>query len=517
MLHVSGPMLVTAGPGSGKTTVLTLRIQHLLNFMEPEQIAVFTFSRKSASDMKKRFAALTDQETAQRVCFGTFHSVFYRWLVSHGVLVKGAAASGEITYEDVLTLTQEHMESWRMWESCGAFLIDEFQDINAQQFDIVRKMVSPPGGESRANLFVVGDEDQSIYAFRGSDPSLFVHFADYFPGCQRVDLSVNFRCANEITRLSQKLIRHNKNRFDKTIRAKEGAGEGSIRCFSYFDEREEARCLAMKIERELANGKKREEAAVLCRTRAEAGRVARALREAGVPVIVPDEVDITEGRQGVFVKEDLDDMIRFGQEPARNDLYLRMWQIFPKLCLVSDWRRYRGKPILKTLCDSTGLDLAQKEEMEELDEALERASGMSRKDAYRYLLLNTGYLREALRKLRKQDMGLRELIGQVRELFHPSSQRIKVMTVHGAKGLEFDNVYVTGLSEGFFPRKEAFQSEERLEEERRLLYVAVTRARRNLTLSWYEGMGTPPSRFLKEMGLLTEESPRKRTFHRTYG
>lgn len=579
--HTYGPMMVTAGPGSGKTRVLTERVSRLVTLTDPSRIAVFTFARKAAGEMKTRFLKLTDNKEADQVRFGTFHSLFFQWLKAWGCLdpdirivedsdrlefldscgwdpdrisaflnVRGDGSLEEITalmpdeyaawkrkhkaidFTDILTMTDEVMETHCFYKDIDFFLIDEFQDIDPLQYRIVRHMVCPRGEERKANLFVVGDEDQSIYAFRGSDPEIFLHFQEDFPGCRRIDLDTNFRCASSITEGSQKLILHNRHRFQKTIVPAPGAPHGKIKVLAYFDEKEEARSLCRHLTRQRLK-EPTMETAILCRTRAQCRRIRSYLEQEGCPCrrppetsegsldgIFDDTVDEDQGsrREVVLVKRDMEDLIRLAMNPCDKECMENALPLLKVLADNPEWRRCpAGEELLEFLVRQPAVSLKDSLEISEIRDTMKaiRSKDMDFLQSCRMIWLHSDYLAQAAKRLQRKGLGWPQLIRQMRQLFREGKNPVTVLTMHGAKGLEFDQILLPGLAEGKCPRKEAIEEDEKaakqgteetaLEEERRLFYVAVTRAKKRLVLSYYQGMGQEPSRFLKEMGLVGED------------
>ena len=301
--HKDGPMMVIAGPGSGKTAVLTQRICHLVNEcrIAPGSILVITFTRAAAREMEERYSRLVRGKRLNGVTFGTFHSVFLRILKDYGkdagalklieekeavlllreqVLKRSPGAQytgdyydhmlqeigrikngmepddpdvpelmrlydtemrrrGLIDFDDMLIRCRELISSdprilAGLRKKYTYIMVDEFQDINPVQFDIIRLIAEPLN-----NLFIVGDDDQSIYAFRGSDPSIMLSFADLYPGASVVELSLNYRSSGNIVRASAKLIRHNKNRFHKHLRTSHEKGP-KLKYTAYRDAYDEA-------------------------------------------------------------------------------------------------------------------------------------------------------------------------------------------------------------------------------------------------------------------------------------
>ncbi len=317
--HKDGPMMVLAGPGSGKTAVITRRTQYLIEEggVNPSNILVITFTKAAAMEMKQRFCKLMQQDSV-RVTFGTFHAVFFmvlraayhmqssnivtdeqkyqfmREIISHkeldysdekdtigGLLseismVKNSrielehfysAQAGEeifreiyreydmrlrknrlIDFDDMLTYTyelfSERADILGAWQRKYRYiLIDEFQDINPIQYDIMRMLAAPEN-----NLFIVGDDDQSIYRFRGSKPEIMLNFGKDYPDAKQVLLNYNYRCDGYVVQESLKLIAHNKARFEKEIRnAKETKNRVEYRTFE--DQRQENKYLITIIRR----------------------------------------------------------------------------------------------------------------------------------------------------------------------------------------------------------------------------------------------------------------------------
>lgn len=286
--HVNGPMLVLAGPGSGKTFVITERIRYLIYnaHIPPEHILVITFTNAAAEEMKKRFQRLIGNEKVP-VYFGTFHAVYFHILQQNShycprdilkqedqyhylkeiiaeqkldvmypkewmnellsqisclkndmpprttdeyldcvypCYMKKCRDAGKLDFDDMLSMCLELLQAredilQKCREQYQYILIDEFQDINPVQYKIIKLLAAP-----RKHLFIVGDDDQSIYGFRGARPEIMLGFEKEFRGCKRVVLDTNYRSTTEIVRLSHQLIRHNKRRFEKHLTAAKGSG-----------------------------------------------------------------------------------------------------------------------------------------------------------------------------------------------------------------------------------------------------------------------------------------------------
>ncbi len=536
VMHVYGPMMVVAGPGSGKTMVLTQRIKHLLSYTKPERILVITFAKKAAEEMQHRFAKLADEQTAKKVTFGTFHAVFYQWLrewnvVSRSVKVLEEETQQElwrelgwdmedvpafllcqrdaamryqaekrrrnlIDFEDMIQLMEREIGKHDMRQRYDFFLIDEFQDINPQQYRIVQQMV----GRESPNLFIVGDEDQAIYAFRGSDPEIFLQFPKDFPDCNRVDLTLNFRCQGKIVEAAKELILHNRKRFDKSIQAYRPEGE-PIRVRTNFDDRQEARYIRDQILKQRRQGFKYKEMAVLCRTNAQLRRIAAALQEGGIPCECRETWEIADKPEELLIEQDLELFWRLSRNMADREAFQGGLRTLPMLQEAGNWRRVpEGRGIMDGILEQR-MEAQVRREIEELKRRLEIGAKMSRERAFGYWLLQTDYLSYAYEKAKRRGMSRIGVWRQLKQMWREMKGEkggVFLATMHGAKGLEFDWVWIAGLNEGQVPRREAVAKGD-LEEERRLLYVAMTRARKRLTLSYHDGLGMKPSRFLKEI------------------
>lgn len=313
--HQDGPLLVLAGPGSGKTTVVTKRVQYLVQdcHISPSSILVITFTKAAATEMKERFLRLMEQSEEKpqgygNVLFGTFHAVFFNILkLSYGFtaanilreetryqymkeivdrlkleiddenefisgvlgeisLIKNERIALEhyfskncaedifrkifasyeqrkrnarlIDFDDMLSYTWELLtkrpdilEAWQ--KKFRYILVDEFQDINRLQYDILRLLAQPEN-----NLFIVGDDDQSIYRFRGAKPEIMLNFQKDFPTAGRVLLNDNFRSTRQIVNAAGRVIRKNQSRFAKEITARGGEGPG-VRILAFEDQQQE--------------------------------------------------------------------------------------------------------------------------------------------------------------------------------------------------------------------------------------------------------------------------------------
>ncbi|MCD8299635.1 MAG: ATP-dependent helicase, partial [Clostridiales bacterium] len=359
--HRDGPAIVLAGPGSGKTTVITRRVRQMISVggIDPTGILVITFSRAAAAEMQKRFFYLMDRQQIP-VTFGTFHAVFFHILKqAYGYTASQIAKEeqrtlfvreyihrlrleyddetdfirnilGEISliknsgidvahyysascaedifrriydayqeclssnrlldFDDMLMFTKELFEKrpdilsgWQ--ERYPYILIDEFQDINQLQYDIVRMLAMPHN-----NLFIVGDDDQSIYRFRGSKPEIMLNFENDYPGAETICLSTNYRSGTEIVKTAGNLISYNKTRFPKDIKA--AATDGIPPIFETFTTQKEENLYIIKTIQELSakGGVPYEEMAVLFRTNSQPGLLIQQLFEYNIPFVSKEHI-----------------------------------------------------------------------------------------------------------------------------------------------------------------------------------------------------------------------------------
>lgn len=441
--HKDGPMLVLAGPGSGKTHLLVERIRIMIEeyHIPPDNILVITYSKKAARQMKARFLHRI-KDRSLPVTFGTFHAVFYHILQEHDQSISrliteqeqkdciesilrsfddlscaftqeesvemilgmisayknfgeddfvrnrytsspslaeqeeftkiyeryesSVRSQGLIDFDDMLIMCRglfvEHEGILRKWQSRYRYiLVDEFQDINNVQYDVLRLLA----GDEK-NVFAVGDDDQSIYAFRGSRPELMKKFMRQYPGCKKVDLRINYRCGEKIIGAADTLIRNNTDRIDRPMQRSAPSG---------------------------SDGK--------------------------VYVAQLESTKI----QAVFV------------------------------------------------CD-----------------------------VIEHLIMDKGYRLSDIAVLYRSDHCATMLIKEARArgLVNEASDSLNILTAHASKGLEYRCVFVISLQEGLFPHHKSI-SEDNIPEERRLMYVAMTRAKELLFLcSVSTEHGKRPSRFVAE-------------------
>ncbi|MBC5779202.1 ATP-dependent helicase [Blautia difficilis] len=596
--HLSGPMMVLAGPGSGKTSVIVERTAYMINEgkISASSILVVTFSRAAAVEMKERFLKFVNRDRSE-VTFGTFHGIFYGILKAaynlnasnilseeekYSILremtekfgqemeqegdfleeiakeisvVKGNCISLEhyyasccsdevfreiyngyknalrtrrkLDFDDMILccyeLFSQRPDILKAWQKKFVYiLVDEFQDINSLQYKILQMLAAPAN-----NLFIVGDDDQSIYHFRGARPEIMLNFTRDYPGAETVLLDVNYRCSGNILKTAMNVINCNKKRFRKKLTTPNDVGM-PVTCKVFDNPREEAVCVAAALKKRLEKGEKLENTAILLRTNQEAESLITALMEYQIPFTM---------------KEQLPNLYRHWI--CRNLLaYLHMAAGDRSrknfLELMNRPNRYISRDALKNSQISFH-DLREYykdkdwmcDRITTLETHLRILGTLSPFAAVNFIRKGMGYeeylweyaqfrrlkpeeLLEILDRIHESTRGMKNLkqwedyIEDYTEKLNEQAKRqrdrkegVTVSTLHAVKGLEYDIVYILNVNEGSIPYRKAVLAES-VEEERRLFYVGMTRARRKLVLAYvnrqYE-KEREPSRFLEETGL----------------
>ena len=516
--HVGGPMLVLAGPGSGKTHLLVERIRMMIeeSGIQPENILVITFSKKAARQMQARFAGRV-KDKSYPVTFGTFHAVFYHILKEHNsdtynliteeqqhMFIREAVKVGSLSsdlfadpeytdsiismigayknfgndfyernecaarmtekersefstllqaydeicrkesvldFDDMIVMCRkllyEHEMVLRKWQNIYRYiLVDEFQDINDAQYDVLRLLAS-----DSMNVFAVGDDDQSIYAFRGARPELMKKFLHQYAGCRQVTLTMNYRCCENVIGAADTLIRHNMQRLERPMqRHLPSNTQGSVYIVHSENTDIQAAYVCDMIEQLThENGYDADDIAVLYRTHHCVRMFEKTAEERGIRLRAA-------GDEGKVSRQDMihEAYIRACENRAtRADIFLIMNT--PPRGLSRE-----------ALCNSTG----------------------------DYFNEFRSYYADDPEMLQKVDEFEAAVIS-----YDPSSgtktdqlskkNAVNIMTAHASKGLEYKCVFVIGLQEGLFPHHKNM-SGIAVEEERRLMYVAMTRAKERL-------------------------------------
>ena len=600
--HQDGPLLVLAGPGSGKTTVVTKRVQYLVQdcHISPSSILVITFTKAAATEMKERFLRLMEQSEEKpqgygNVLFGTFHAVFFNILkLSYGFtaanilreetryqymkeivdrlkleiddenefisgvlgeisLIKNERISLEhyfskncaedifrkifvsyeqrkrnarlIDFDDMLSYTWELLtkrpdilEAWQ--KKFRYILVDEFQDINRLQYDILRLLAQPEN-----NLFIVGDDDQSIYRFRGAKPEIMLNFQKDFPTAGRVLLNDNFRSTRQIVNAAGRVIRKNQSRFAKEITARGGEGPG-VRILAFEDQQQECLYLLKEMQEYKKNGGAWQQMAVLYRTNTQPRLLIQKFMEFNVPFRVRDQVpNLFEH----WIAKNLFCYIRLAcGSKLRKDL----------LPVLNRPKRYMNRECLndEIICWEYMMDYYKDkpyvcDKIERLQYDLKMLGRMGPFAAINYIRHVMGYeeyLKEYAEFRRMNAEDLMEVLNELQESarayktydewfaymerykkemdeMRKRQQEVKegvhLATMHSSKGLEYDKVFILDAAEGITPYKKAVLDAD-LEEERRMFYVAMTRATKELTICWAKKQFSHEltvSRFVEEM------------------
>lgn len=590
----AGPMQVLAGPGSGKTFVLTRRIQYLIEHHDasPSDILVITFTKAASLEMQQRFHKLVKGRCLP-VQFGTFHAIFYhilrqnrqyrnytlitetekRKLLLHilqmppTLLFTGSdkieylirtishiknngenienAGEGPFTKEEICSIYKEYsqfMEEFqkldfddmaliclRLFQEYPAILsdwqeryryimVDEFQDINPIQYDIVKLLAAPQN-----NLFIVGDDDQSIYGFRGAKPEIMKKFMTDYPQAEQLLLDVNYRCHERIVENSLKVIAYNQNRFDKAIRAAHADGEGVvIRSFESKEEEEEMLLQELKAFAEKTNPGLLAGTAVIYRTNYECSLFAEKLLVNGIPFVMKEPL---RSQYDHFVIKDMLAYMEFANGQRNRDIF-HLFMNRPLRYLRKDCARCNPVQLSELLTYYKN-ETTMQEVSRKLFYDIDKISTMRPYLAIRYIRQVIGYDKyikdnydkeaseklfriaddfQVLSKCYSSFEELNDYISQCRELVKQKQEKkdeeeekngIRLMTMHASKGLEFETVYLPDVNEGKVPSRQSV-TKEAIEEERRMFYVAMTRAKKQLHILYCSGKDRA-SRFLEPL------------------
>jgi DNA helicase-2/ATP-dependent DNA helicase PcrA len=606
--HVTGPILVLAGAGSGKTRVLTTRIAHLVNEhgVDPRSILSVTFTNKAAAEMRTRVRRLLGREPAG-MWMGTFHSIGVRLLRRHAVLlgwtpnftiydadeaereVKRAlerlnlspkkwspkavhsaisSAKNQLVDPDAYAKTAAdpfarivasvYPEYQKALRTQNAFdfddllvkpvellrdnenvlfayrarfnfvLVDEYQDTNHAQYVLLQLVAGGPDG---GNLMVVGDDDQSIYGWRGADIRNILDFEKDFPDARIVRLEQNYRSTSRILDAANAIIAQNRQRKGKTLRTDAGPGE-RITIVSALDERDEADWIGGEIESRMRGGASARDYVVLYRTNSMSRAFEESFNRRGLPYVIVGGIRFYERREIMNALA----YLRLISNPRDAGAFDRIIN-YPRrgigdksLAQLLEWATTQGLSPLEAA--------VRADEVPELRGAAASSfvafAGMIQRYTALAAHLNVGELVAKLiaeigliDALREEGPEGADRIENVNELIagaadfaahevedvdmeeedrriestqldrylqkitlqtdvdrhDPEAQAVTLMTAHNAKGLEYPVVFIAGMEDGLFPLMRAFDEPAALEEERRLFYVAITRAERKLFIS----------------------------------
>ena len=653
---VNGPVLVLAGAGSGKTTVIVNRIANMIKFgnafhdetssgsaddiaflkdyadgktddidtlrditaispVKPWNILAITFTNKAAGELKERLADMLGEEEALKINASTFHSACVRILrreitslgygsdftiydsddsqrmiksvmteldisekqfapkavlseISHAkdkmitpvemlsdagqdyrkkMIAKIYARYQEsmrtanaLDFDDILTLTVELFEQFpdilEKYRSYYKYiLVDEYQDTNHVQFRLVSLL-----SESHKNICVVGDDDQSIYKFRGADIGNILGFEEQFPGAKVIRLEQNYRSTQTILNAANAVIGNNVGRKQKSLWTLGDQGD-KVYWYKAVDENDEADFVAKTIKEAYAKSGKYADSAVLYRMNAQSNSIERTLVKNGIPYRVYggmrfyDRKEIKDVTSYLSFINNHNDMLRFKRiinEPKRSigestvaliedisrDLKLSPFDVM-RTC--EEYAPLAKKVTALKNAYAMFDDLTQKSEELPLDEFLDEVLDRTGYMDYLKTLENADTKIENVKELRSSIVqyikeneeptlgGFLEEVALYTEADRDpeNDDKVTLMTVHSAKGLEYENIFVIGMDDGIFPSSRSFDSEEDMEEERRLAYVAITRAKKKLYLTnarqrmlFGQTQHNVTSRFIKEIG-----------------
>ena len=646
---IDGPVLIVAGAGSGKTRVLTSRTAYIIDQgCPPEQIMALTFTKKAAGEMKERIAAMVGGRNSWKICMGTFHSVFIRFLREfadrlgypstftiydtsdsqsaikacvkelqldekvykprdvlsrismaknnlitpaayrskpaiitsdtharkpricdiYSLYAKKCHESGVMDFDDILLnmniLLRDCPDALEaIARRYKYIMVDEYQDTNYAQYLIIKKL-----SQFHQNLCVVGDDSQSIYAFRGARIENILNFRKDFPQCRTFRLEDNYRSTEVIVKASNSLIAKNQGRIPKECRSTAPGGE-KINLLSAYNEQEEAVRVAGAIVGRLQSDKARySDFAVLYRTNAQSRALEEVLRKRNLPYVIYSGHSFFERAE----VKDLMAYFKLASNPRDSESFKRAVKVPSRgigdtsMAKLSELAAAGGQSLIEAAASlSESSEGWRKSSVSALRDFCQKILGWSqlinKEDAYTlarriadesglYAFFRSDTSIEGASRLQNIDELLNSVSQYVEdanatalaeiEAENPdaevpaeslplprldsylenisllssidmgdeedSSNKISLMTVHSAKGLEFPYVFVVGMEENLFPSGGMLASPQDIEEERRLFYVALTRAEKVVYLSFAQERmrngqheSNSVSRFLKEI------------------
>ena len=618
--YIDGPLLVLAGAGSGKTSVITRKIAYLVEQcgIQARYIAAVTFTNKAAREMKERVGKLLGSQAADGLTVSTFHQLGLRIIreerkalemktgftifdaedsrkLIHDLLVQEHGAEGDqagliqqrisnwkndrllpeqalatakgpadilvaqayqryrralrafnaLDFDDLILLPtllfEHHPDILEKWQNrIHYLLVDEYQDTNASQYLLVRQLVGLRGG-----LTVVGDDDQSIYAWRGARPENLIQLQQDFPGLKIIKLEQNYRSTARILKAANTLIANNPHVFDKQLWSELGHGE-PLRVLRCVDEQDEVERVAAEIiGHRLRHRRRWGDYAVLYRGNHQSRLLEIALQQNQVPYHLSggtsffsrNEVKDVLAYLRLLINETDDNaFLRIVNVPRRkigtstlealggfaNDRHCSLGQacqwISAEQLPEASLRRLREfhqwiEDLRRQAQGATGVAVVR-QLIQDIDYADWLLQLSSSEDVAERRMGNVNVLVDSLeRVMREEELALEEAINRLllRDLLEQqqeeetSQDRVQLMTMHAAKGLEFPHVYIIGMEENLLPHRVSVE-EDNIEEERRLAYVGITRARETLTMThalkrrqYGEMISCEPSRFLAEL------------------
>ena len=603
VVHREGPMLVLAGAGSGKTSVLTNRIAYLIEEgVSPANILAITFTNKAAREMKERVTKLIGAD-ARYIQISTFHSFGLKILKENYEFLgydknfiildsddtltvvkklmkdlnmnpkyynarelrsKISSAKNELITpekfkkqeydEKIVTLYKKYCQKLKAGNSVDFddllilpiklfeispsilnsyqerykyILIDEYQDTNEAQY-VFSKMIS----KKYRNIFVVGDNDQAIYAFRGANYKNILNFEKDYPDCKTILLEENYRSTKTILNAANSVIKHNKLRKDKNLWSNNEEGD-KIKYIKTDDEKSEGDYVVKEIKKIAENGTSYDDIAILYRTNAQSRSIEEAMLKANIPYRII-------GSFYFYNRKEIKDLLcylRLINNP-KDDVSLTRVINVPKrgignVTIANINARAEENNISMFEAITSGKELAFKQLIEELQASSENKtltelvelvlekSGLKKELSEEKTLENEIRLEnleefKSITKNYENEFGevslddfLNEisLVSDVTE-HSEGNNKVSLMTVHSVKGLEYDYVFIIGMEEGIFPHYNSIMegTNEAIEEERRLCYVAITRAKKKLwiintkkRMLYGQTQVNAPSRFIDEI------------------
>lgn len=618
--YINGPVLVLAGAGSGKTSVITRKIAWLINScdLDPNHIYAVTFTNKAAREMKARVASLLSGSSAQGLNISTFHTlglsiirrhhrllgfkngfsifdaddtqrILKDCLLQHGEdqaehvpmmqqlisnwknelvrpeqALSTAQSGGEqraalvyeqyqrllktynaVDFDDLITvpvlLLQDHPEVLAQWHGRVRYmLVDEYQDTNGAQYELVKMLVG-----TRRALTAVGDDDQSIYSWRGARPENLVQLQSDFPELELIKLEQNYRSTARILGAANQVIANNPHVFEKKLWCELGRGDSIrvIQCAN--DEAEMDRVVTEIADQRLRRGLKWEDFAILYRGNFQARSLEIKLQQHDVPYHI-------SGGTSFFARNEIKDIMAYLRlliNPEDDNAFLRIVNVPRRkigpgsLESLGQYANGRHTSLYNAVGEIGFAQQANPQALARLSEFVgfmdhcrqqsrqgspiaairEMIEGMHYKAwcfqntsspaAADRRMQNVHLLVDSLRhNLAAEDCSIEEAVSKLilRDMLEQQEEedrgdRVQLMTLHAAKGLEFPHVFMIGMEENLLPHRNSIESGD-IEEERRLCYVGITRAQQTLTMTlarrrkqFGEVITTTPSRFLDEL------------------
>ena len=635
VLNTEGPCMIIAGAGSGKTSVLTYRIAHLIREkdVDPFQILALTFTNKAAGEMRERIERVVGPE-ARNLWMGTFHSVFARILRSEGgkigypsnftiydaddsksliktivkeqglddkvykpnavfnrisgaknrliswreymnnptlkaddesamrpeigrlykIYAERCFKAGAMDFDDLLfntnVLFRDHPDVLNKYQHRFRYvLVDEFQDTNISQYLITRKL-----SNVHQNICVVGDDAQSIYAFRGADIQNILNFEKDFPELRIIKLEQNYRSTKVIVNAANTVIKHNRAQLPKNVWTSNDDGD-LIELIKANSDNEEGKLVASSIfEEKMNNHVLNSDIAILYRTNSQSRAIEEALRRMNIKYRIVGGLSFYQRKEikdilcylrFVVNQNDEQALRRIINLPKRgigdssidkmvvaaNENSVNLWTVVSHIHQFMSGRAANLIDDFSMMIKSFMVIISQKDAYEAANH-IARHSGLLKElyedktiegvNRYENLQELLNAIKEFVDNPEVEDKSLGaflqevSLITSVDEEKDEDQDKVTLMTIHMAKGLEFKNVYIVGLEEDLFPSQMMLSSRADLEEERRLFYVAITRAKAKLFLSYAVTRyrfgrlkDCEPSRFLEEIDPRYMKSNRK--------